>query len=229
MLARDVMSTPVIAVLADASVTDVAAVLVANRISAVPVLEQDGLLVGIISESDLFQRPEVGSDVPRSWLASLMETEDQAAIRLTRTLGTHARDVMTSSVVCVDEASDLRAVSRLLEQHKIKRVVVTSEGRAVGIVSRSDLIRVLALAGLSERAAPTSDEAIRTSILDRLSEAGIRSTYVSVLVHDGIVSLWGMVKSASIRNGIRAAAESVTGVRKVEDNLTVDIMPSSAM
>ena len=128
------------------SVREVAKLLLEHRISAVPVVDASGALLGIVSEGDLVRRRDVArDDRPSWWLEVLAEGEDIAPefLAYIRSGDRLARDLMTREVVTVEEETPLPEVARLLEEHRIKRVPVLRQGRVVGIVSRADLVRAL--------------------------------------------------------------------------------------
>lgn len=147
MNAAEVMTRQPVTARPDMSVREVARLLLQHRISAVPVVDAAGKLMGIVSEGDLVRRGEVIRDERQSWwLESLAEGERIAPelVAYLRSGDRMVRSLMTPEVVTVEEATLLPEVARLLERHGIKRVPVLRDGRIVGIVSRADLIRALA-------------------------------------------------------------------------------------
>lgn len=147
MNAAEVMTRQPVTARPDMSVREVARLLLQHRISAVPVVDAAGKLMGIVSEGDLVRRGEVIRDERQSWwLESLAEGERIAPelVAYLRSGDRMVRSLMTPEVVTVEEATPLPEVARLLERHGIKRVPVLRDGRIVGIVSRADLIRALA-------------------------------------------------------------------------------------
>jgi CBS domain-containing protein len=147
MIASDVMSTEVVSAGPDMPVRDVARLLLAHGISAVPVLDPDGAVIGMVSEGDLVGRGEMERLARQDWWLRLLADGAQGDNPLLRGLGTGtscARDVMTSPVVTVSDTTDLREIARLLSEHHIKRVPVLRDGKVVGIVSRADLLRAVA-------------------------------------------------------------------------------------
>ena len=150
MQAKDVMTTPVITVHEDTLVEEVARVLVTNRISAVPVIDERENLVGIVSEGDLVRRPETDSAALESWwLEGLAEVRDRAQL-FAQAHGRLAKDVMTSSVISVDETEPVAEIALMLEKRRIKRVPVVRHGKLVGIVSRANLLHGLAAVSRSD-------------------------------------------------------------------------------
>ena len=222
MNASDVMMPDVIVVRADASVNDVAKCLLANRISAVPVVDQHGSLVGIISEGDLVRRPEIGTERTRSWWLDALSTNRGLADEFVRSHSRKVKDVMTRDVVTARPDTSLDQIATILEKYRIKRVPIVSDGKIVGIVSRANLVQ--ALASLTEKRIPTtaaSDAELRGKLFARLQKAPRTGSLPNLIVHDGTVQLWGTVDSEAERNVVRVAVEATPGVRCVIDNLIV--------
>ena len=228
MKARDVMTSPPITVTLDTAITDVAALLLERRISAVPVVDEHGRMVGIISEGDLLRRSESDTERRRpQWLEMLLDPNIQAA-DFVKTHGTHAGAVMTRDVVAVSPDTDLAEIASLLEQRRIKRVPVVENGVPIGIVSRANLLYGL----VAYKTAPSglqaaSDPEIQRRVAESLeSERWIDLSRINIVVSDGVVHLWGLVKSEDQRRALKVAAEAVPGVRSVEDHLGLDRFPS---
>jgi CBS-domain-containing membrane protein len=142
------------------------------------------------------------------------------AADFTRAHGRHVHVVMTTDVFSVAYDSPLEAVVATMEQNRIKRLPVTRDGRVIGVVSRSDLLR--ALVGRARDAAPagTDDSTIRTSILDALeSKAWAPMTTLNVTASHGVVDLWGTITNDEERHAIRVTAENAPGVKLVHDHL----------
>lgn len=222
MKAADVMVTNVITVGPDACVKDVANILLTNRISAVPVVGNDGKLLGIVSEGDLVRRAETDTGRRNSWLRLLVTGRDTLAAQYIKENSRKIADVMTKSVVVATPETSLREIATLLEKNAIKRVPIVRDGKLAGIVSRANLLQ--ALASLPEETEPgePQDSTIREKIVGRIAaEPWGRSSLVNVIVHDGSVDLWGVVDSPAERNAVRVAAEVTPGVRAVNDNLMI--------
>lgn len=222
MQTKDIMTTPVVSVAPETGVSDVARLLLERHISAVPVIEAGGRLVGMVSEGDFLRRAEDGSHRHGSWWLRLFSEPGENAADYVKTHGRSAADVMTRDVVTVTEDTSAGDVAHLLETKRIKRVPVLRDGKVVGIVSRADLLRGLA----ARRDAPTStatveDETIRKRILEEISTGAWAPTYgVSVMVVEGIVQIWGFVDSQDQREALRVAAENVPGVKGVDLNVS---------
>jgi CBS domain-containing protein len=221
MKAKDVMTSDVVSVGPDSTVREVADLLLARAISAVPVID-GGKLVGIVSEGDLMRRAEIGTagETHRSWWLRLFGDSAALATDYVKAHAEHIRDVMTRDVITVAEETPLADVAAVLEANRIKRVPVVRDGRLVGIVSRANLIRALAAAKARPLApAAPDDGAIRARVLETLrSEPWSDIGYADVTVTDGRVEFWGLYDSEEARQAARVAAENVPGVRQVEDH-----------
>ena len=150
MKARDIMVMNVITVGPEASVRQVADILFKNRISALPVVDEHGELIGIVSEGDLARRAELETDYRRSWWLETFarKSKETLAVEYVKSHARRVKDVMTRRVITATPATSLRDIAALLEKNRIKRVPIVAKGRVVGIVSRANLIQ--ALASLSE-------------------------------------------------------------------------------
>jgi CBS domain-containing protein len=146
MNASEVMTREVVSVSPDTPVREVARTLLAHGISAVPVVNAQGLPIGMLSEGDLVMRDERSRLARHDWWLKLIaddtEQETDFLARLRASERT-AADVMVAPVVTVGEETGLAEIAGLLAQHHIKRVPVLKDGCITGIVSRADLLRAL--------------------------------------------------------------------------------------
>ncbi|WP_046861828.1 CBS domain-containing protein [Microvirga massiliensis] len=226
MLARDIMVQDVIMVRPEATIQKAAQLLVEHGISGMPVTEEDGQLVGIVSEGDLIRRTEIGTERRRSWWLDLLTPSETRAEDYVRAHAVRVADVMSRRVITASETASLAEIATLLEKHGIKRVPIVRDGRIVGLVSRANLVRALAATPVQEPLG-ADDKTIRERIIDRIRALpGGMSWLMTVTVRDGAVDLWGPVDSPQLRQAIRVAAESTPGVKRVTDNLYQ--LPASA-
>jgi CBS domain-containing protein len=221
MQAQDVMTTKVVSVAPHTPVAEIAKLLLERQISAVPVVGDDRRLLGIVSEGDLIH--ELGQDgAPRSWWLDLLASPQARAAAYLKSHGRLARDVMTRSVIAVTPDAPLPQIARLLEARRIKRVPVVQDGQLIGIVSRADLLRAFALQPAAEAAARADDRDLRERLTVEFEDAGlVWHPYVNIVVNDGVVHLWGIVRIGSEIDALRVAAERIPGVVRVESHLTV--------
>jgi CBS domain-containing protein len=219
MRASDVMTSNVISVSPDMTVREVAQIFVDNGISGAPVVDPDGHVAGMISEGDLLRRSEIGTEArPRtSWL-DLWSASHEARDYI-KTHAMKVRDVMTTDVVTVEPDTSLGEVAGLLETRRIKRVPVTNAGRLVGIVSRANLVQALESVPDEPSTDVThSDAEIRAMLMGEL--AGRKWSFAgrNLVVANGVVHLWGVFHSAEAVEAVRVAAQSIPGVKRVEDH-----------
>jgi CBS domain-containing protein len=147
MKARELMTRGVISVGPDTPANEAAKLLRDHGISAVPVVNDAGAPIGMLSEGDLIGRDEVDREARLDWWLTLLAEGEALSTEFLATLRTpqrRARDVMTRSVISIGEETEAGEIARLLTAHRIKRVPVLRDGRIVGIVSRADLVRAIA-------------------------------------------------------------------------------------
>jgi len=158
MKARDVMTTNVVSVRSEVPVREIAKLLLEKGISAVPVVDERGAPLGMVSEGDLLGRAAAEREARRDWwLALLAEGEalNPEFLASLRAREHKAREIMSGPVVTVSEDTDVGEIARLLVAYRVKRVPVIRDGRVVGIVSRADLLRALAAEAPSHLGAPS--------------------------------------------------------------------------
>jgi CBS-domain-containing membrane protein len=224
MKAADVMATNVITVRPDTPVATIAEVLLANRISAVPVVNDKDVLVGIVSEGDLIHRVEAGTERHRSWWLELLTGKEILAHEFVKSHARKAADVMTHKVVSVQPDTPLGDIASLLEKHRIKRVPVVVNGKIAGIVSRANLVQALVSLDQAKKSdASIDDQALHSSIIKQLqSKSWVDPSTISVVVNNGTVELWGIVDSETEKDAIRVAVEVTPGVRQVANRLVIE-------
>lgn len=195
MKVTEVMAHPVITVGPDAPIKEAARRLVRYGISALPVVDAEGSLLGIVSEADLLPletRPD-----PRT-----------QATPIARRAGSSPRtvsDVMTRRVVAVSPDMDMSQAARTMIEAEVKRVPVVDRGRVIGIVSRRDMVRVIA----------RSDADLARELGRRLAETGMGISDRAVAVKDGVASIeledWGAGRR--LAESVALTVPGVLGVR----------------
>ena len=190
MKARDIMSTMVVSVSPETAVREIAALMLEKHISGVPVLTEDGTLAGMISEGDLLRRPELGTEKHHHrWLSVFLGSSEAQARDFTKSHALQAGDVMTEPVVFIADDASLGEIVATMEENNVKRLPVVTDDKLVGIVSRTDLLRVLATRQAEPMPPPPeTDAAIRATMNDVLkNEEWAMSAMVNVIVSDGVV------------------------------------------
>jgi CBS domain-containing protein len=222
MRAMDVMTSKVVTIDQDASVSAAAALLSERGISAVPVVDRDSRVIGMVSEGDLLHRAETGTERRcRSWWLDMMASTNKLAADYVKSHSSKVRDVMTPNVISVTELTPVEDIAILLETRRIKRVPVVRDGRLIGIVSRANLVRALAMT-VSEPASLTEidDRAIREKLLAELkAQRWAEVSPANITVNDGVVHLWSSYVSDQERKALIVAAEGIPGVRCVKDHM----------
>ena len=220
MRAIDVMVHDVLTVRPDTDVAEAIKLLTEHDVSALPVLDKDGNLVGILSEADLIRRVKIGTEKHRPrWLEPVTGASTLAE-EFAKSHGKKVGEVMTTGAISVSEDTPLSEIAAVLERNGIERVPVVKDGKLVGVVSRSNLIQALAsVIGRIDQHNET-DRQIRLDLLSRLREQswtdfGSRNITVS----NRVVHLWGLVGSAAERKALLALAESEPGVSRVSDEM----------
>jgi CBS domain-containing protein len=222
MKAADVMGVNVITAKPDWSVQQVAMVMLEKGISALPVVDKDGDLVGIVSEGDLMRRADCGTGHRHSWWLRMLMGSDGLAREYVREHGRKVADVMTSPVITASPSTSLGEIADLLEKNRIKRIPIVSDNKLVGVVSRANVVQAVASCLRDTPATNRSDADLRGIILTRFkAEPWGQSSLINVTVNQGTADLWGIVDSAAQKKAFRVSAEVTPGVRTVNDNLIV--------
>jgi CBS domain-containing protein len=221
MHAIDVMTSEVISVDEDATVPEVAKLLAARGISAVPVVDDNNQVIGMVSEGDLLHRAETGTERCRSWWLDMVASTNKLAGDYIKSHSTKVKDVMTRNVLCVTEATTVADIALLLETNRIKRVPVVRDGKLVGIVSRANLVQALAMTvNPSPSGAEAEDRTIRERLLVELkAQKWAEVSPANIIVRGGVVHLWSSYLSEQEKRALVVAAENIPGVRRVEDHM----------
>jgi len=222
MKAEDVMVSTVITVGVNASIGEVAAILLNNHISAAPVVDEKGELVGIVSEGDLMRRPEIGTTKRHSWWLELISNKWASATEYIKSHSRKVADVMTRDLITAKPDTPLGDIAGLLERNQIKRVPIVEGGKLVGIVSRANILQALSSATRKLPSLMTADDSeLRKKVVSQMASEPWRPTMLTVTVQDGTVDLWGLVHSVEQKKAAQFAAETTPCVRAVVNNIFV--------
>jgi CBS domain-containing protein len=220
MDANAVMTRRVLSVRPDDSLDHAIRMMLDNGISGLPVLDDDGRPVGMLTEGDLLRRAETQTERRRSrWLDFLLGP-DRLAADYVRTHSRRVKDVMTPRVYTVTPETPLEEVVALMERRHIKRLPVLQDGRLIGIVSRANLVQALASVARELPQVAIADEQIRNRLWDELAARDwAEINLLNIVVHDGVVHLYGMVTGSREADALRTAAENIPGVKAVHNQL----------
>ena len=220
MNAQEIMTRRVITVRSDSGLQEAIAAMLDHGVSGLPVVDENGVPVGMLSESDLLRRTELDTERKRPrWLAFLLGPGKLAA-EYTHAHGRIVADVMSEKLYSVAPDTPVQEVVLQMEQHHIKRLPVMENGRLVGIISRANLLRALALAASSLPPATQSDNDIRERLSQELAatEWAPRSL-LDIVVRNSEVHLYGTILDDREREALCVAARNTPGVQAVHDHL----------
>ena len=221
MQAADVMTREVISITPDTEVREIVELMLRNRVSAVPVTDATGKVLGMVSEGDLMRRAENRTDRRDSWWLKELFAPSETPDSYIRTHGKRAQDIMTPSPVTIGEDTPLYQIAQVLEEKGIKRVPVVRDGKLVGLVSRANLLQGFS-SGATTTPATADDRQIRERIVEEMRQRlDISPSTTNVVVTSGEVDLWGLVDSDAQKRGAQVAAESTAGVSVVRNHLKV--------
>jgi CBS domain-containing protein len=213
---KDVMTTQVVAVKLGASFKEMAARLRQSRVSAFPVITDDGMVIGVVSEADMLASKVLSDDHGGTSTGRLHRGEQEKAEGLT------ARDLMTHPAVTVRPEDSVEVAARLMYTLQVKRLpVIDPSGRLTGIISRTDVLTVF----------DRSDEEIRQEITDNVisPDFGDGPCQFAVTVQAGVVTLEGNPETVALGRDIVRKVRHVQGVVAVRDRLSYpDAYPVAA-
>ena len=208
MKIEQIMTRDVISVAPETPLKEVAALLVGNRISGVPVVGRDGEVLGVVSEADILRKVEgVSPDLarPLAWIARKLDGE------ILKVGARTAADAMTAPAYTVRPSQETAEVACVMIDHMINRVPVVSNGLLVGIVSRADLVRAFI------RSDEEIEQDVREGVL--LHEMLLNPGDVVVSVESGRVVLSGQVSSREDVEVIEKCVRAIPGVLEVDADL----------
>jgi CBS domain-containing protein len=205
---RDVMTCEVVTVEEHTPLKEITQLLADCRISAVPVLDPDARVVGVVSEADLLPKEEFPEGPPG---ARLLEGRRRRQTRAKAT-GDTAVELMTAPAITIAPDASLAEAARLLHRHQIKRLpVLDPAGPLLGIVSRADLLKVFLR---------SDDQIAREVRQDVLRRAlWVDPDTIDVEVGDGVVTLTGQLERRSLIPITISLVHGVAGVVDVVDRL----------
>jgi len=190
MRVSELMSTPAIAVEPDRPLKDVAETMLHHGVSAVPVVDASGETVGILSETDLLRNQARGIKAP-----SATDARD----------ATVASDLMTRAVISTAPETRFDDLVQLMVVHDVKRVPVVADGHLVGMVTRTDVLRVVTR--------PDAD--IEREVAESLRGDGLLIDPIHFDVSHGVLTFTG-VSAPGLRAHLRALGHAIAGVIAVE-------------
>jgi CBS domain-containing protein len=219
MKVYEIMTHQVITARPDMSIREAAELMATHGVSGLPVVDERGAVVGILSEGDLIlrQKPRVA----RPWWRGFFQNGERMAREYQKAMGTTVGEVMTRAVVCVSPDLPIESAALILAERQIRRLPVVSEGRLVGIVSRGDLVKALARAPAPGAGAATDAELV-AEMRRRMAAEPWASRYgVVVQAEGGILRLWGLTDTEAEKAALETMARAIPGVTGVDSHLVV--------
>ena len=218
MKVRDVMTRNVISIGVDQTILEAARMMLQNNISGLPVADETGKLVGMVTEGDFLRRSEIGTQRRRpKWLEFLLGPGWMAEDYV-RASGRKVDEIMTRDPATVTEDDTLETVVELMERERVKRLPVLRDGRMVGLISRANLMRAVVSLARNVGVATGEDSEIRERVLAAFAQQSW-APRIDVVVKDGVAELWGTIIDERERQACRVLAENAAGVREIRDHL----------
>jgi CBS domain-containing protein len=219
---QDIMSVNVISVSPNTPVREVAEILSQNRISSVPVVDGADRLLGLVGDSDLLRRVEIGTEPRRSWWQVFFYDAMAASHDYVRSHGRKARDVMTLHPHTAAADEPLDKVAKRMARKRLRGMPVVHDERVVGMLSRTDLVRLLASRSAENVVSPNSnDDVIRERLMATIDSLpwNMRVRVINATVEKGIVHMYGWIATEVERRALHVVAENTPGVSEVHDHL----------
>lgn len=227
MKAGEIMTRQVVSVNPQDSVLHAVRLMLQRKISGLPVIDDAGELVGLVTEGDFLRRVETGTQRQRPrWLEFLLGP-GKIANEYVKASGGKVGEIMTADPITITEDTPLEEAVRLMEKHRIKRLPVLRGGKVVGIVSRANLLHALASLAREAPAAQAADSAVRDQLVAHLEQQSWAPvSMINVVVRNGVVEYWGTLTEECARQALIVAAENTPGVKEVRDHMAL-IEPAS--
>jgi CBS domain-containing protein len=212
MTVRDVMTRSVVSVRPGTPLKEVAQLLIDHRISGLPVVDDDGAVLGIVSEADFLVKEQGAEAVRHRPLARILGESRESRSQLAKIGALTAGEAMTAPAVTVSSGRRIAEAAAVMTARGLNRLPVVDDGRLVGIVTRADLVRAYV----------TSDDelarTIRDDVLRRIM--WLDPALFTVIVTDGAASISGRVERRSTAEMIERAVSMVPGIMNVHADVT---------
>ena len=219
MRTHQIMTRKVITVGAATSIVDAANIMLEKHVSGLPVVDESGMLVGIVSQGDFIRRAEIGTQRKRGrWLKFLLGP-GKVASDFVHERGRKVGEIMSLDPWTVMEDSTLEDVVQLMEHNNVKRLPVMRGDQLVGIVTRSNLLQAVAELARDIPDPTADDDHMRNHIIRSIEKADWAPFGLGVIVRNGNVHLSGVITNEQSRQAAIVAAENVAGVKNVHDHL----------
>jgi CBS domain-containing protein len=209
---RDVMTRSVVSVHRSTPLKDVARALIDNGISAVPVLDMDGAVLGVVSEADLLVKEQGAGAIRHRPLARFLGESRESRDQLVKLGAITAAEAMTAPAITITSGRPIHQAAAIMTARRVNRLPVVDDGRLVGIISRADLVRAYVRSDDELAATIRQDVILRILWLD--------PALFTVVVKDGVASISGRVERRSTAEMIERSVRMVPGVVDVHASVS---------
>lgn len=194
-----------------------------HRISGLPVVDGEGRLLGIISESDFLRRGEIHTEIHHGLWRAFFSSRGLLAEEYAKSFGNDVTEVMSSPAVTIQPDASVETAAELMAEKNVKRLPVVEGDKVIGIVTRFDIMAAL-VREMTSHCSTRTDSDIRNALEAELAKQKWGDS-VSLSVADGVVTLEGRVLDSREKTALHVAAENTTGVKRVDDRVQVVAPP----
>jgi len=209
---NDVMTREVVTIRPSASLRDVARTLIQCGISGAPVVDDEGVVVGVVSEADILIKEQGEEVIPHRPLERVIGPSASTRSLLAKSQATSAGGAMTKPAITISPSASVAEAARVMTEHRVNRLPVVTDGRLVGIVSRADLVRTFV----------RTDEELVAALRDEVLWTAMRLNPVAfdITVDEGRARIKGHVERRSEAELIASIAALVPGIVQLRTDIT---------
>ncbi len=219
MKVEEIMTKDVITVSPKTPIHEAAQLMIDHGVSGLPVVDDAGSVVGIVSEGDLILREKPRERAP--WWRLFFGDAERLAREYQKAHGMTVGEVMTRSLIAVSPDFPIESAALILDQHRIRRVPVVAEGQLLGILSRGDLIKALAKAPARAGGQPSDERLVREMRARLAEEPWVSNRGIVAQAKDGVLSLWGLVLTETEKSAVETMARTIEGCKGIDSHLVV--------
>ena len=219
MKVEEIMTKDVITVSPKTPIHEAAELMIDHGVSGLPVVDDAGSVVGIVSEGDLILREKPRERAP--WWRLFFGDAERLAREYQKAHGMTVGEVMTRSLIAVSPDFPIESAALILDQHRIRRVPVVADGQLLGILSRGDLIKALAKAPARAGGQPSDERLVREMRARLAEEPWVSNRGIVGQAKDGVLSLWGLVLTETEKSAVETMARTIEGCKGIDSQLVV--------